>query len=62
MKAFYLIFAGTVFLLFSGLQWRGVNMDSNHLSARPKYYSYHGSSSGGYYGSRSRGRGYYSHK
>ena len=64
MKGFYLVFAGLLFLLFCGLQYKGINFDANHRSGHPKYFSYRGGSSssgGGYYGS-SRRRGYYSHK
>ena len=58
MKAFYLLFAASVFGLFCFLQYRGTSLDSSHQRPSPQYYSYRGVSSSSSSGS-SYGGGYY---
>lgn len=63
MRKLYLMFAAGCFLVFCGLEYKGVALDSNQTVQKPKYYSYHGGSSSSSSGYRSsRGGGYYSHK
>ena len=59
MKSFYLMLALGVFGLFGLFEWQGYNMDMSQGTPSPRYYSYHGSSGGGY---RSSSSGYFSHK
>lgn len=61
MKNFYVMFAVGSFLLFCGLEYKGISIDSNQTMQKPHIYSYHGggSSSSGYRGSRRSGGGYY---
>lgn len=63
MRNLYLMFATCCFLIFCGLEYKGLALDGNQTVQKPKYYSYHGGSSSSSSSSYHRSSGgYYSHK